>query len=121
MSQKVIGIAFSAFLIVLCFSAEAQQPKKVSRIGYLTSTSARLSVRTEAVRQALRDLGYLEGQNTAMECRYAEGKLDRAPGRGGFTCAAGDEGRVVINLNAAKQIGLTIPPRVLERANQVIR
>jgi hypothetical protein len=37
MSQKVIGIAFSALLFALCFSAEAQQPKKVPRIGYLSS------------------------------------------------------------------------------------
>ena len=37
MSQKVIGIAFSALLFALCFSAEAQQPKKVPRVGYLSA------------------------------------------------------------------------------------
>src|SRR6266436_7709601 len=60
--------------------AEAQQPKKVPRIGYLTSSDpATESTRSEGIRQALRDLGYVEGQNIAFEYRYAEGKLDRFP------------------------------------------
>ena len=59
--------------------AEAQQPKKVARIGYLSSTSdsASESTRFEAIRRALRELGYIEGQNIATEYRYAEGKPDR--------------------------------------------
>ena len=61
-------------------SAEAQQPKKVSRIGYLSSSDpASDSPRSEAIRLALRELGYIEGQNIATEYRYAEGKLDRLP------------------------------------------
>ena len=60
--------------------AEAQQPKKVPRIGYLSSTDpASESARAEAIRLALRELGYIEGQNIAIEYRYAEGKLDRLP------------------------------------------
>ena len=60
--------------------AEAQQPKKVPRIGYLSATDpARDSTRAEAIRLALRELGYIEGQNIAIEYRYAEGKLDRFP------------------------------------------
>jgi putative tryptophan/tyrosine transport system substrate-binding protein len=67
-------------LFVVCESAHAQQPKKVPRIGYLlagdpTSESARF----EGIRLALRELGYIEGQNIAIEYRYAEGKRDRAP------------------------------------------
>ena len=59
-------------------SAEAQQPKKVPRIGYLSSADpASDSARSEAIRLALRELGYIEGQNIASEYRYAEGKLDR--------------------------------------------
>ena len=62
------------------FPAQAQQPKKVPRIGYLSSgDSARESARAEAIRLALRERGYIEGQNIATEYRYAEGKLDRAP------------------------------------------
>src|SRR5438552_18695959 len=60
--------------------AEAQQPNKVPRIGYLSlQASARESARSEAIRMALRELGYIEGQNIAIEYRYAEGKLDRLP------------------------------------------
>ena len=60
--------------------AQAQQPKKVPRIGYLSSIDpARESTRAEAIRLALRELGYIEGQNIAIEYRYAEGKRDRLP------------------------------------------
>ena len=60
--------------------AEAQQPKKVPRIGYLlTGDAASDSARSEAIRLALRERGYIEGQNIATEYRYAEGKLDRLP------------------------------------------
>jgi putative tryptophan/tyrosine transport system substrate-binding protein len=58
--------------------AEAQQPKKVPLLGYLSSFDpARESARAEAIRLALRELGHIEGQNIAIEYRYTEGK----PGR----------------------------------------
>jgi putative ABC transport system substrate-binding protein len=60
--------------------AEAQQPKKVARIGYLAgSTPDAQSARIEAFRQGLRELGYVEGKNIVIEYRYAEGKLERLP------------------------------------------
>jgi putative ABC transport system substrate-binding protein len=60
--------------------AEAQQPKKVTRIGYLSpSDPATDSTRSESIRRALRERGYLEGQNIATEYRYGEGKRDRYP------------------------------------------
>ena len=60
--------------------AQAQQPKKVPLIGYLSSQdAARESARAEAIRLALRERGYIEGQNIAIEYRYAEGKRDRFP------------------------------------------
>jgi putative tryptophan/tyrosine transport system substrate-binding protein len=58
-------------------SAEAQQPVKIPRIGYLSAT--RPQPRDEAFRQGLRELGYVEGQNIAIEWRFAEGKLDQVP------------------------------------------
>ena len=62
------------------FPAQAQQPKKVPRIGYLSNTDpATDSARAEAIRLALRERGYIEGQNIAIEYRYAEGKPDRHP------------------------------------------
>ena len=52
-----------------------QQPKKVPRIGYLSSSDpATESPRSEGIRLALRELGYIEGQNIAIEYRYAEEK-----------------------------------------------
>ncbi len=60
--------------------AEAQQPKKVPRIGYLSPLlPPSESTRSEAFRQGLRELGYVEGKNIFIEYRYAEGKLDRLP------------------------------------------
>ncbi len=60
--------------------AEAQQPKKIPRIGLLLAPSASFySARVEAFRQGLRELGYVEGNNFVIEYRYAEGKLDRLP------------------------------------------
>ena len=73
------------FAIVLALTlvgarAEAQQPEKVYRIGYLSPVDpATDSARAEGIRLALRELGYIEGQNIAIEYRYAEGKVDRAP------------------------------------------
>jgi putative ABC transport system substrate-binding protein len=69
-----------AMLFALCASAQAQQPKKIPRIGYLSEADpARESTRAEAIRLALRDLGYIEGQNIAFEYRHANGKRNRLP------------------------------------------
>ena len=80
MNRKVTVLTLCAMLFALCSSAAAQQPKKVPRIGYLSSVEpASDSARAEGIRLALRELGYIEGQNIATEYRYAAGKLDRAP------------------------------------------
>jgi ABC-type uncharacterized transport system substrate-binding protein len=66
-----------AFVLVVAV-AQAQQPQKVPRIGYLSSVSPSVvSDRIEAFRQGLRELGYVEGKNIVIEWRHAEGKLDR--------------------------------------------
>jgi putative ABC transport system substrate-binding protein len=65
-------------LFALSFSAEAQQPKKVYRIGYLSASDAATDApRSDGIQLALRELGYIEGQNIATEYRYAEGKQER--------------------------------------------
>jgi putative ABC transport system substrate-binding protein len=80
MKKKITIVALCATLFALSYSASAQQPKKVPRIGYLSGVDpARESIRSEAFRLALRELGYIEGQNIAIEYRYAEGKRDRYP------------------------------------------
>jgi ABC-type uncharacterized transport system substrate-binding protein len=67
-------------LVVTGVVVEAQQSKKVFRIGYLSSRDlVTESARSEAIRLALRELGYIEGQNINIEYRYSEGKRDRAP------------------------------------------
>ena len=83
MKRAAVPSSFVAVvLLALGVIAEAQQPKKVARIGYISSGDpASESNRIEAIRLALRDLGYIEGQNIAIEYRYAEGKQDR------FSCA----------------------------------
>jgi ABC-type uncharacterized transport system substrate-binding protein len=77
----ILALSFSgAMLFSLTFPAQAQQSKKVHRIGYLGATDpAGESTRFEAIRLALRELGYIEGQHIAFEYRYAEGKQDRYP------------------------------------------
>ena len=80
MHKKITRRAFCSMLLALPIPARAQQPKKVPRIGYLSAFDpVRESTRSEAIRLALRELGYIEGQNIAIEYRYAEGKLDRYP------------------------------------------
>ena len=80
MIKQILICLLITVLLTTASSTEAQQPKKVSRIGYLASFDPAFeSARAEAIRLALRELGYLEGQNIATEYRYAEGKYDRLP------------------------------------------
>jgi putative tryptophan/tyrosine transport system substrate-binding protein len=67
-------------VLVSVYLVEAQQPAKLSRIGYLSSGDrASDSALSEAIRLALRELGYIEGRNISIEYRYAQGKRDRPP------------------------------------------
>jgi putative ABC transport system substrate-binding protein len=76
----VPSILVVVVLLALGVIAQAQQPKKVPRIGYLSpGDAASDSTRAEAIRLALRELGYIEGQNIAIEYRYTEAKPNRAP------------------------------------------
>ena len=80
MTKKIYRIALCTMLFALSLSAEAQQPTKIPRIGYLLGASlSASSTRTEAFRQGLRDFGYVEGNNIIIEWRSAEGKFDRLP------------------------------------------
>src|SRR5713226_5262497 len=80
MKKKVFCLALGALLLALSFQAEAQQPAKIPRIGYLIATSASTEKsRIEAFRQGVRELGYVEGKSIVIEWRYAEGKFDRLP------------------------------------------
>jgi putative tryptophan/tyrosine transport system substrate-binding protein len=74
----VSSILAAVVLLAVGVIAEAQQPKKVFRIGVLAGGSASSdSARIEALRQGLRELGYVEGKNIVIEYEYAAGKTDR--------------------------------------------
>ena len=115
MSKTILSLAVGGLLLALGLSADAQEAKKVPRIGYLSSSSdsASESTRFEAIRRALRELGYIEGQNIAIEYRYAEGKIDR------FTELAAELVRLKVDIivvaggagviRAAKNATKTIP------------
>ena len=80
MSRPNFVFALGAIFLSLSFPCEAQQPAKIPRIGYLTAASlSAMAYRTDAFRQGLRDLGYLEGKNIVVELRSSEGKPDRLP------------------------------------------
>jgi putative tryptophan/tyrosine transport system substrate-binding protein len=81
MRKTVFGFALGAVLFALYVFAEAQQSLKIPRIGYVSGTGnpSNPGPYVEALRQGLRDLGYVEGKNIAIEYRGAEGKLDLIP------------------------------------------
>jgi len=79
--NKTISVSILA-VVILAFVhlAEAQQTKKVPRIGYLgTGSPSSTKEVVEAFQQGLRDLGYIEGQNITIEYRSTEGMAERLP------------------------------------------
>src|SRR5262245_18894185 len=69
-----VGLAFASLV------AEAQPLAKTAKIGFVNIQSASLvAVNITALREGLRQLGYIEGQNIAIEYRFADGRLDRLP------------------------------------------
>ena len=77
-SKSIFCFALCAMLAALCSVAEAQQPAKVPRIGYLAGASpSAIAFRTEAFRQGLHERGYVEGKNIMIEYRFAEGNFRR--------------------------------------------
>src|SRR5258706_8618201 len=75
-----LSLVLTIALMISGAIAEAQQPNKIPRLGYLAaSTPSANSTRVDAFRQGLRELGYVEGKNIVIEFRFAEGQLDRVP------------------------------------------
>ena len=120
--ERIYSLAFGAVLPVtallgaLCLSAEAQ-PKKIPRIGYLSEFDpATESISFKVIRQALRELGYMEGDNIAIEYRYAEGKGDRLPELAAelvrlkvdIVVVAGGDGPIRTAKNATKTIPIVM-------------
>jgi putative tryptophan/tyrosine transport system substrate-binding protein len=110
MKAKILVYALTAFILATVHLAEAQQPKKVPRIGYIGSSSA--SIGDDAFRQALRNLGYIEGENIQVEYRYIEGQQDKVPNLVAELLELKVDVLVVstlTSLRAAKQATKTIP------------
>jgi ABC-type uncharacterized transport system substrate-binding protein len=78
-SKEVFCFALGALLLALSLPAEAQQPAKVPRIGYLAPSISASPALFDSFRRGLRELGYVEGKNIIFQHRFAEGKLDRIP------------------------------------------
>src|SRR5262249_51519813 len=80
MVKTFIGLALGSILVALGLSAEAQQPTKIARIGYLNpGDPVSRTYRTEAFRQGLKELGYIEGKTIIIEYRFAEARSERLP------------------------------------------
>ena len=80
MKKPFFGLAFSAVLFALCNFAEAQQSKKVYRIGYLSAASAEVDKnRFAAFLRGMQELGYVEGKNIVIEQRYVAGQFEKIP------------------------------------------
>ena len=78
--KKITVLALCAGLFALSYSASAQQPGKIFRIGFLDdSNPSNIAVRLAMFRQELGKLGWIEGKNLTIEYRFAEGKLERLP------------------------------------------
>ncbi len=80
MTKKILVWLLVIFFVANVSVAQAQQPTKIPRIGYLTGATAEgQAARIEAFRQGLRELGYVEGKNIVIEYRFAELKPERVP------------------------------------------
>jgi ABC-type uncharacterized transport system substrate-binding protein len=117
MRNNSVCFVFCSVLLALCYSASAQQPTRVLRIGYLSNSyPARDSRRSETIRLALRKLGYIEGQNIAIEFRYAKGDIDRLPELAtelvrlklDVIVAAGGDGVILAAKNATQTIPIVM-------------
>jgi putative ABC transport system substrate-binding protein len=80
MIKQILICLLLTVVLATVSSAEAQQPKKIPTIGFLSIGSASsVTSRYEAFRQGLRELGYVDGQNILIDWRFAEGKRDELP------------------------------------------
>jgi putative tryptophan/tyrosine transport system substrate-binding protein len=114
MNKKVVVSVLATFILASFHLADAQQPTKMPRIGYVSGSGDvnNPGRSVEAFRQGLRELGYIEGKNILVEYRYAEGNVDRIPTLVTELVQLKVDVLVVatlIGIRAAKQVTNTIP------------
>jgi len=79
MQRIGLAVVLILSLILVAIAAEAQQTGNVPRIAFLSTTFPEKSPTTDAFRQSLRDLGYIEGKNIAIDWRWGRGSTERFP------------------------------------------
>jgi ABC-type uncharacterized transport system substrate-binding protein len=113
MMRQIFWVPLCALLLALGVPVDAQQPKKISRVGYLAAVSAAADApRLEAFRQGLLDLGYIEGQNIIIEYRHEGGGFERLPEPAAELVGQKPDVLVAVTTNAAqaaKKATTTIP------------
>ena len=110
MKRKITVLTLGAMLFAFCFSAGAQQPKKIPQIGLVVANRETTSARE--LQQGLRELGYIEGKNILFEYRYTQQNLDRIPSLVSELVQLKVDVLVLSNfraIRAAKQATQTIP------------
>jgi len=112
-NRKLVGLVAIGVAFTLCGDvADAQQPVKIPRIGFLSGVGSANAPgpHLEGFRQGMRDLGYAEGKNYVLELRYVEGRLDRYPSLAAeFVQLKVDVLVVTGGITAVKQATKTIP------------
>jgi putative ABC transport system substrate-binding protein len=119
MKKNLFQLTLWALLFALCFPAEAQQPKKVPRIGFVSGSPG---PDVQGFQQGLRELGYVEGKNILVEYRYYEGVTERSPSLVTELVQFKVDILVVSQLaaiRAAKQLTRTIPIVMVTTADPV--
>src|SRR5580765_144649 len=77
--KKIVCLVVGALLFALCVTLEAQQPRKIPKVGWLFLRPAESSYGVDLTLQALRDLGYVDGKNIIFELRHGDNKPERLP------------------------------------------
>ena len=123
MNRRIAIRRLALFFLTTAPLAQAQQPKKIPRIGYLSGFSLSSNpARLDAFRQGLRELGYMEGKNIVVEWRHHEGNFDRLP------ALAAELVRLKVDIivtvgpppaRAAKEATFTIPIVMVQDADPV--
>ena len=113
MIRQIFWVPLCALLLALGVPVDAQQPKKISRVGYLAAVSAAADApRLQAFRQGLLDLGYIEGQNIIIEYRHEGSGFERLPELAAELVGQKPDVLVAVTTNAAlaaKKATTTIP------------